>query len=107
MGKPELPIHLSGFAGATFTWTGAQSGGYLVDARSQIQASSFNSASGLQTEGTTDTLGGYNVGYADDRDYAVYQNVNFPSGITSVRARVASASSGGTLEFRLDARPER
>lgn len=101
-GNRSFPYTLSGFAGATFTWTGAQSGGYVVDARSQIQASSFNSASGLQTEGTTDTLGGYNVGYADDRDYAVYQNVNFPSGITSVRARVASASSGGTLEFRLD-----
>jgi hypothetical protein len=73
-----------------------------VDAKTQIQASSFNTASGLQTEGTTDTLGGYDVAFADDGDNAVYRNVNFASGITSVDVRVASGGNGGTLEFHLD-----
>jgi len=101
-GNQSFAYTLASLAGATFTWTGVQSGGYTVDATSQIQASSFNAIFGLETETTTDTLGGYDLGYANDGDYAVYQNVNFGSGVTNVSARVASAGSGGTLEFRLD-----
>src|SRR5205807_1580092 len=101
-GTKQFAYTLAGLAGATFTWMGAQSGGYTVNPATQIQASSFNSTSGLQTELTTDTLGGYDVGYANNGDYAVYKNVNFPAGIYAVTARVASAGSGGTLEFRLD-----
>jgi glucosylceramidase len=101
-GNKQTGYSLPGFAGATFTWTGTQNGGYAVMATNQIQASSFNSVSGLETEPTTDTLGGYDVGYADNFDYAVYQYVDFATGITNVTVRVASASNGGTLEFRLD-----
>jgi glucosylceramidase len=101
-GTQSFTYSLAGFAGATFTWSGTQNGGYTVDAKKQIQASSFNSTSGLQTEGTTDTLGGYDVAYSEDGDYAVYRNVNFTSGITAVDTRVASGGNGGTLEFHLD-----
>jgi glucosylceramidase len=101
-GTRSFSYTLSGFAGATFTWAGTQSGGYTVDAKSQTQASSFNTTSGLQTEGCTDTTGGFDVGFADNGDYAVYKNVNFPAGVTAVDARVASAGNGGTLEFHLD-----
>lgn len=101
-GTRSFAYTLSGFAGATFNWTGTQGGGYTVDAKSQIQASSFSSTSGLQTEGCTDTTGGYDVGFAENGDYAIYRNVNFPAGVTAVDARVASAGTGGTLEFRLD-----
>ena len=104
-GSQSFTYTLASFAGATFTWTGTQSGGYTVNPTNQIQASSFNSISGLQTEPTTDTLGGYNLGYADNGDYAVYRNVNFAAGFTNVTARVASAG-GGSLEFRLDS-PDR
>ncbi|HEX6624715.1 MAG TPA: carbohydrate-binding protein [Pyrinomonadaceae bacterium] len=92
---------LAGLSGATFTWGGAQSGGYALSAATQIQASSFNDMRGLQTEVTTDTLGGFNVGYADDGDYAVYRNVTFPAGLGTVDVRAAGAGNGGTLEFRL------
>jgi len=95
-------IRLASYAGATFTWTGIQSGGYAINPVNQIQASSFNSVSGLETEPTTDLWGGYDVGYANTGDYAVYQNVNFAAGFTNVNARIASAGTGGTLEFRLD-----
>ncbi|HEY0378502.1 MAG TPA: carbohydrate-binding protein [Pyrinomonadaceae bacterium] len=101
-GNRSFAYTLSGLAGATFTWAGTQSGGYAVDAKSQIQASSFNATSGLQTEGCTDTLGGYDVGFAENGDYAVYKNVNFPSAVIAVDTRVASAGNGGTLEFHLD-----
>jgi glucosylceramidase len=101
-GSQSFAYTLASLSGATFTWTGTQTGGYVVDASSQIQASSFNAISGLETEPTSDTLGGYDVGYANDGGYAVYQNVNFATGTTNVSARVASAGNGGTLEFRLD-----
>ncbi|HUA39326.1 MAG TPA: carbohydrate-binding protein [Candidatus Sulfopaludibacter sp.] len=101
-GNKQTSYSLPGFAGATFTWAGTQNGGYTVVATNQIQASSFNSVYGLETEPTTDMLGGYDVGYADDSYYAVCQNMDFATGITNITARVASASSGGTLEFRLD-----
>ena len=90
-GSQSFTYTLASYAGATFTWTGTQSGGYTVNPTNQIQASSFNSISGLQTEPTTDTLGGYDVGYANNGGYAVYRNVNFATGFTNVSARVASA----------------
>jgi hypothetical protein len=101
-GSQRFTYTLASYAGATFTWTGVQTGGYVIDASLQIQASSFNTVSGLETEPTSDTLGGYDVGYASDGSYAVYQNVNFATGITNVTARVASDGTGGTLNFRLD-----
>lgn len=106
-GTQSFTYTLASLAGATFTWTGTQSGGYTVNPTNRIQASSFNTISGLQTEPTDDTLGGYDVGYADNGDYAVYQNVDFAAGFTNVSARLAnggSSSSSGTLEFRLDSR---
>ena len=99
-GSQSFSYTLPSYSGATFNWTGTQRGEYTVNPTNQIRASSFNSISGLVTEPTTDTLGGYNLGYADDGDYAVYQNMNFTAGSTNVAASVASYG-GGTLEFRL------
>jgi hypothetical protein len=113
-GNQSFAYTLPSLAGATFTWTGAQTGSYTVDARSQIQASSFNSTAGkntpgdnttfgLETENTSDINGGYDVGFSGDGDYAVYKNVDFGSGVTGVSARLACAGNcGGALEFHLD-----
>ena len=101
-GSQKFNYTLAAYAGATFTWTGAQSGGYTANPTNQIQASSFNTSSGLQTESTSDTLGGYDLGYINNGAYAVYQNMNFAAGFTNVNVRVASAGSAGTLELRLD-----
>ena len=99
-GGKSFSYTLAGNAGATFTWNGTQSGGYTMAATNQIQASSFDIMSGLVTEPTSDMLGGYNLGYADNNDYAVYRNVNFSAGLTNVNVRVAS-DGGGSVEFRL------
>ncbi len=111
---------LPALAAATFAWSGTQSAGtpaYTVNAKSQIQASSFTSTAGnntpgnyqtwgLETELTTDTDGGYDVGFASDGNFAVYKNVDFGAGVTSVTARLACQQNpgncGGTLDFRLD-----
>lgn len=101
-GAQAFSYTLPALGGATFSWTGAQSGGYTISARSQVQASSFSMASGLETEVTTDTNGGYDVGYADEGDYALYKYIDFGSGVSRVSVRVSSAGTGGTLEFHLD-----
>ena len=101
-GSQSFTYSLSGLSGATFVWSGSQSGGYAVSATSQIQASSYNDEFGLETETTSDSGGGYNVGYADNGDWAHYKSVNFGSGVGTVNLRTASAGSGGTLEFHLD-----
>ena len=100
-GSKMFSYTLAPYSGATFTWTGTQSGGCQFPAALQLQASSFNTTFGLQTETTTDTLGGYDVGYAAGGDYAVYRNVNFGAGVTNVSVREASYG-GGTLALHLD-----
>jgi len=101
-GTQTFSYALPALSGATFTWIGQQIGGYVVNAQSQIQASSFNSVSGPQTEVSLDVNGGYDVGYANNNGNAVYKNIDFGSGVSEVSARVASAGAGGTLEFHLD-----
>ena len=102
-GNRFFTYFFQGLSGATFTWEGRQDDGYSVKATTQsIQASSFSETSGLQTEVTSDINGGYNVGYIDDGDWALYKNIDFGSGVRSVQVRVASAGNGGTLEFHLN-----
>lgn len=71
------------------------------DAYAQIKAASYNSMSGVQTEGTTDAGGGNNVGWIDDADWLAFNNVNFGTGAKQVNVRVASDHAGGTIELRL------
>ncbi len=98
---------LPALAGATFMWT-PESGARnrispsISAVSQQIQASSYNDMYGLQTETTSDTDGGYDLGYSGDGSWAEYRNIDFASGVSSVSIRVASAGSGGTLEFHLD-----
>jgi GH18 family chitinase len=69
-----------------------------------IQAESYSSMSGIQTEATTDTGGGLNVGYADTGDWMAYYNINFPtSGSYLIEYRVASAVSGARISSDLSA----
>lgn len=69
-----------------------------------IQAENYNTMSGVQTEATTDTGGGLNVGYCDTGDWMAYYNINFPtSGNYVIEYRVASAVTGGRLSSDLNA----
>lgn len=70
------------------------------DAFSILEAESFNAQSGIQSE--TCSEGGQNIGYIENGDYAVYENVEFDTGAASFKARVASATQGGSIEIRLD-----
>jgi glucosylceramidase len=101
-GGQAFTYSLPGLSGATFTWSGSQKGRYSVGATSQTQASSYNDELGVETETTSDTGGGYDVGYVNNGSWMHFKNVDFGSGVSNVSVRTASAGNGGTLEFHLD-----
>jgi hypothetical protein len=86
--------------------TGGGGGG--VNAYGTIQAESANAQSGTQTESTTDTGGGLDVGWIANGDWLQFNGVNFGSTPgTQFVARVASGAAGGVsglVEVRLDSR---
>jgi hypothetical protein len=91
----------------TPTSTGGGGGGG-VNAYGTIQAESYNAQSGTQTEPTTDTGGGQDVGWIANGDWLQFNNVNFgATAATQFSARVASGAAGGVsglVEVRLDSR---
>jgi glucosylceramidase len=101
-GSQSFSYTLPGLSAATFTWAGAQAGAVTIDARTQIQASSYNSLSNLMTEYTSDTNGGYDLGYAADGSYAIFKNVDFGASVSGCMARVADTGTGTSVEFHLD-----
>ncbi|MFD1178205.1 glycoside hydrolase family 3 N-terminal domain-containing protein [Paenibacillus puldeungensis] len=66
-----------------------------------IEAENHNSASGVQTEATSDVNGGLNVGYIDTNDWIEYR-VNVPeTGVYKVSMRVASQNGApNAIELR-------
>jgi len=97
---------LPALSAATFTWIGSASGAApAIAATAQIQASSYSSETGVETESTADTSGEYDLGYISAGAQVVYRNVDFGNGVNSVTVRTASAGNGGTASFFLD-RPQ-
>lgn len=72
----------------------------IVSAYKKIEAENYDNQSGIQTEACSE--GGQDVGFIENGDYTVYNNVDFGSGAESFTARAASATSGGNIEIRLD-----
>src|SRR3954452_20096385 len=56
--------------------------------------------SGIETEPSSE--GGMNVGWIENGDYVKAKGVAFGTGATSFTTRVASATSGGQVEARVD-----
>ncbi len=74
----------------------------LIAVPGRIEAESYVRESGTQTENTSDSGGGLNVGYiqnGDNTEYAI--NVN-SAGRYQVDARIASATAGGTLDLLIN-----
>ena len=66
-----------------------------------IEAENFANMSGVQTETTTDTGGGQNVGWLDAGDWMTY-NITLPpsnNGQYEVSYRIASPNNGGKLQL--------
>jgi endoglucanase Acf2 len=68
----------------------------------KIEAESYDAMSGVQTETTSDTGGGLNVGWIDLNDWMDY-NVNVQSsGTYRIDYRVASPNATGKVDFRVN-----
>ncbi|KAB8139694.1 family 43 glycosylhydrolase [Chloroflexia bacterium SDU3-3] len=65
-----------------------------------VQAETMAWSVGVETEASSE--GGMNVANIENGDYIKVKGVSFGSGAASFDARVASATSGGTIELRLD-----
>jgi hypothetical protein len=73
---------------------------YEIDRSIKIEAESYSSMFGIQTETTTDEGGGLNVGWTDPGDWMNY-TVNVPTtGTYTVNFRVASLVTTGSIELR-------
>jgi arabinoxylan arabinofuranohydrolase len=81
------------------TTTGAPQVGTLNPYIRQ-EAETIAWGSGIETEASSE--GGRNVGFIENGDYIKVKGVSFGTGATSFSARVASATSGGRIEVRLD-----
>lgn len=68
--------------------------------RGKIEAENFDHQQGIQVEACAE--GGSDVGYIDNGDYTEYDSVNFDTLKTVFSARVASLSTAGIIEVRLD-----
>jgi arabinoxylan arabinofuranohydrolase len=81
------------------TTTGAPQIGTL-DPYVRQEAETIAWESGIETEVSSE--GGMDVGWIENGDYIKVKGVAFGTGATSYSARVASATSGGKIELRLD-----
>lgn len=67
----------------------------------KVQAEDFYAMSGIQTENTSDTGGGMNVGWIDAGDWLEYI-INVPiSGVYKIYFRTASQSSAGQIDLKI------
>lgn len=68
----------------------------------KIEAESYNSMSGVQTQTTTDTGGGSDVGWIDNGDWMNYLVNVTAAGVYTVSFRVAAQLAGATLLLKSD-----
>ncbi|MEO3751434.1 glycoside hydrolase family 43 protein [Streptomyces sp. B6B3] len=87
------------FPTITMTDAGAPQVGTL-DPYARQQAETIAWASGVETEPSGE--GGMNVGWIENGDWIRVNGAAFGAGASSLDVRVASATSGGTIEVRLD-----
>lgn len=87
-------------AGFNINWFKVEYKGLSLPAT--VQAEDYSEMTGIQTEPTSDTGGGMNVGYFHENDWLRYNDkvINIPTtGTYKVTFRVASLGGGASLSF--------
>jgi endoglucanase len=98
-GQQTLAI-LAKSGGFNINWLDISLPGDSTGGGTTIQAENFDAQSGVQTEATTDSGGGLNVGYLDAGDWLSYPSINIPTaGTYTIEYRVASLNGGGNLQL--------
>ena len=104
--NPTLLTVTLGGGSSSGSGGGGGGGGGSVSAYSTIQAESYTSHNGTQTEACSDTGGGQDVGWIHNGEWLGYAGVDFGSGgATQFKARVASgaaANVSGLVQVALD-----
>ncbi len=67
----------------------------------KIEAENYSSQEGLQTENTSDTGGGKNLGYTDVGDYAEYKIFVSKDGNYQLDIRSAAQNNSGSIDFEI------
>ncbi len=103
-GVHDLYLKFTGGSGFLFNmdwWKFVTVPATPVSAFSKIEAEIYNDQSGIQN--VTCDEGTEAVGYTENGDYVVYNNIDFEDGsATSFNARVSSAANEAKIEIRLD-----
>ena len=107
---PTSTFNCGGASGYVITFgdfgASSGSGGGTTSATSTITASGYTAENDTQTEETSDTGGGLDVGYIQNGSWLQYDNINFGSaGLTQFHGRVASGAAtgiSGLVEVVLD-----
>lgn len=101
-GVHDLYLKFTGGSGSLFNinWWKFVTVSTPISAFSKIEAESYNDQSGIQN--VTCDEGTEAVGYTENGDYVVYNNIDFEDGVTSFQGRVSSAVNDGKIEIRLD-----
>lgn len=100
-GRQNLKL-LVDAGGFNINWFQLNNGNPPVSFDQTLQAEDYSYMQGIQTESTTDTGGGLNVGWTDAGDWLSYVNtpVNIPeTGTYTVEFRVASNTNGASISF--------
>ncbi|OMF24515.1 carbohydrate-binding protein [Paenibacillus sp. FSL H8-0548] len=97
-GTQTLFLKFTGGAGNLFNMLWFQFSG-SKSAFVQTEAEQYDAQLGTQLEASSE--GGQNVSHIDNGDYIRFNNINFGSGANAFVARVASQTSGGSIEVRL------
>ncbi|MEQ8580891.1 MAG: carbohydrate-binding protein [Marinoscillum sp.] len=99
-GKPGITFHQDFYDAVKYTGsTSTGCTGSFLSISAAIQAEAYCDMSGIQTETTSDTGGGQNVGWTDAGDWLAYR-VDIPAtGNYTVEYRVASSGGGGSLQI--------
>jgi fibronectin type 3 domain-containing protein len=73
----------------------------LITPPTRLEAESYSTQSGIQTETCQDAGGTLDVAYINSGDWCSYPGVDFGSATLRLNARVASAAAGGNIEVHL------
>ncbi|WP_262707745.1 carbohydrate-binding protein [Larkinella knui] len=66
----------------------------------RVEAESYENMSGVQTENTSDTGGGQNVGWIDDNDWMDYRVNVASAGVYTFKFRIANGWGNGQIELK-------
>jgi len=103
-GTQTLRIQSTSSAGWNINWLQIESSAIAppppISTSTKIEAESYSSMAGVQTENTSDIGGGLNVGWIDNGDWMNYSYTAPTAGTYTINFRVAAFNSGAQFQIK-------